>query len=132
MSGQLEITLKKSWISTTPNQKENLKGLGLFRREATVLRPDTASTRGMVMKVIHLVDVRHAEAAVKKAFAGPWVEITPPAQEPVEAESKTKQKAKAKAAKTKIEAKTESKTAPAKAAIKPAKAAGSKKKEKKS
>jgi large subunit ribosomal protein L30 len=126
MSDQVEITLKKSWISTTPNQKENLKGLGLFRREATVLRPDTASTRGMIMKVIHLVDVRHPGAAAKKTFSGPWVEITPPTEEPVEAESKTKLKAKAKAAKLEAGAKA----APVKAPAKAAKAAGSKKKKK--
>ena len=92
MTDQIEITLKKSWIATTPNQKENLRGLGLFRREIPVLRPDTASIRGMVQKVIHLVEVRPAQEKRSKAFSGPWVTITPPQGEP---ENKTAKKPKA-------------------------------------
>ena len=58
MSQQIEIVLKKGWVGTTPNQKANLRGLGLKHREQVVIRPDTPAIRGMIAKVIHHLEVR--------------------------------------------------------------------------
>jgi large subunit ribosomal protein L30 len=57
MSGQLKITLRRSGIGSTPKQREVLRGLGLRRINASVLRPDSPAIRGMVTKVVHLVEV---------------------------------------------------------------------------
>ena len=57
MSGQLRITLRRSRIGTSPRQREVLRGLGLRRINASVLRPDDPAIRGMVAKVSHLVEV---------------------------------------------------------------------------
>ena len=53
----LKITLKRSPIGRAKDQKATLVGLGLRRMHQTVEREDTPSIRGMVKKVIHLVDV---------------------------------------------------------------------------
>ncbi len=57
MSGRLRITLRKSPIGSLPRQREVLRGLGLGRVDSSVMRPDDAAIRGMVRKVIHLVEV---------------------------------------------------------------------------
>ena len=64
MSGQLKITLRRSHIGCLPRQREVLRGLGLRRINASVLRPDSPASRGMVTKVSHLVTV---EAVPKTA-----------------------------------------------------------------
>lgn len=57
MSGQLRITLRRSRIGSSPRQREVLRGLGLRRINASVLRPDDPAIRGMLAKVSHLVKV---------------------------------------------------------------------------
>jgi len=57
MSGQLKITLRRSRIGRSTRQREVLRGLGLRRINASVLRPDDPAIRGMVAKVSHLVEV---------------------------------------------------------------------------
>ena len=54
----LKITLKRSPIGRAKDQKATLVGLGLRRIHQTVEREDTPSIRGMVKKVIHLVEVQ--------------------------------------------------------------------------
>lgn len=54
----LKITLKRSPIGRAHDQKATLVGLGLRRMHQTVEREDTPSVRGMVKKVIHLVEVQ--------------------------------------------------------------------------
>ncbi len=54
----LKITLKRSPIGRANDQKATLVGLGLRRMHQTVEREDTPSIRGMVKKVIHLVEVQ--------------------------------------------------------------------------
>ena len=54
----LKITLKRSPIGRAKDQKATLLGLGLRRMHQTVEREDTPSIRGMVKKVIHLVEVQ--------------------------------------------------------------------------
>ncbi len=53
----LSITLIKSLITTTPKQRATVKALGLTKRNQTVERNDTQTTRGMIRTVAHLVDV---------------------------------------------------------------------------
>ena len=53
----LRITLRKSAIGYPERQKKTLKALGLTRLGQTVEQPDNAAVRGMVQKVIHLVEV---------------------------------------------------------------------------
>ena len=64
MSGQIRITLRRSRIGRSPRQREVLRGLGLRRINASVLRPDDPAIRGMVAKVSHLVEV---EAVTERA-----------------------------------------------------------------
>lgn len=63
---KITLTMTRSKIATTPNHKLNLNGLGLTRRGKTVVIEDTASTRGMIKKVIHLVSVQKGDQSVKK------------------------------------------------------------------
>ena len=53
----LKITLRKSAIGFDKKQKLVVQGLGLRRLNHTVELPDTAATRGMILKVRHLVEV---------------------------------------------------------------------------
>ena len=57
MAKKLTITLKKSAIGFDKKQKLVVKGLGLRRLHHTVELPDTPATRGMILKVRHLVEV---------------------------------------------------------------------------
>jgi large subunit ribosomal protein L30 len=59
-SKRLKITLVKSYSGSTERQRETLKGLGLKRVNKTRLIEDTASARGMLAKVSHLVEVKEA------------------------------------------------------------------------
>ena len=53
----LKITLKKSAIGFDRKQKQVVEGLGLRRLHHTVELADTPATRGMILKVRHLVEV---------------------------------------------------------------------------
>lgn len=54
---KLQITLKKSLIGRTQDQKATVEALGLRKINQTVEKEDNAAIRGMVEKVKHLVDV---------------------------------------------------------------------------
>jgi len=54
----LKITLLRSPIGRPKDQKATLVGLGLRKLHQTVEREDSPSIRGMVKKVIHLVEVQ--------------------------------------------------------------------------
>lgn len=58
MSGKLAITLVHSVIGCPDTQRRTVLGLGLRKREQTVILPDNPSTRGAAFKVRHLVEVR--------------------------------------------------------------------------
>ena len=53
----IKVTLRRSPIKRPGKQKAILKGLGLTRLNQSVTRPNTREIRGMVKKVIHLVEV---------------------------------------------------------------------------
>jgi len=63
VSGYLKITLRKSRIGSTPRQREVLRGLGLGRVDSSVVRPDDPAIRGMVFKVVHLLEVESVSDA---------------------------------------------------------------------
>jgi len=54
---KIKITLKRSATHRLPKQRAVLKGLGLRHLRQTVERPNTPEIRGMIKKVIHLVEV---------------------------------------------------------------------------
>jgi large subunit ribosomal protein L30 len=54
---KLKITLRKSGIGFDKKQKLVVQGLGLRRIGHSVELPDTPATRGMILKVRHLVEV---------------------------------------------------------------------------
>jgi len=51
------IRLKKGRISCNPNQRACLKGLGLKKRHQEMTLENTPAVRGMVKKVIHLLEI---------------------------------------------------------------------------
>lgn len=55
---KLKVTLKRSVIGTLEGHRATVKGLGLKHRHQTVLLPNTPSIRGMVKKVLYLLDVQ--------------------------------------------------------------------------
>jgi len=57
MAETVKVTLTKSMIGSTKKIRATLVGLGLTRREKTVVRKDTPEIRGMLRKVNHLVTV---------------------------------------------------------------------------
>lgn len=57
MAGTLKVTLTKSEIGSTKKIRATLVGLGLTKREKTIVRKDTPEIRGMLRKVAHLVQV---------------------------------------------------------------------------
>ncbi len=53
----ITIRLAKGTIACPPNQRACINGLGLKRREQVVTLENTSSVRGMIKKVLHLVDI---------------------------------------------------------------------------
>jgi len=58
---KLRITLRRSTIGCTQDQRGTVKALGLRRLHQTVVQPDNPSIRGMVFKVSHLLKVETLE-----------------------------------------------------------------------
>lgn len=57
MAGMIKIKLIKSPICTPEKHKAIVRSLGLRKLNRIVERPDTASFRGMVAKVPHLLAI---------------------------------------------------------------------------
>lgn len=53
----LRITLRKSLVGRPVHQRRIVAGLGLRRINQSVVRADTPPLRGMIAKVVHLVEV---------------------------------------------------------------------------
>jgi large subunit ribosomal protein L30 len=53
----ITIRLKKGMIACPPDQRATVVGLGLKRREQERTLENTPSVRGMIKKVLHLVEV---------------------------------------------------------------------------
>ena len=58
MANKLEITLSRSVIGRSQDQRETVKALGLRKVNQTVEQQDNAAIRGMINKVAHLVTVK--------------------------------------------------------------------------
>jgi large subunit ribosomal protein L30 len=56
-SKTLKVTLLRSPIGFNKTQGETVTGMGLRRIRHSVELPDTPETRGMILKVRHLVEV---------------------------------------------------------------------------
>jgi len=56
-SKRLTVTLVRSPIGFNRTQGKTVEGMGLRRIRHTVELPDTPETRGMILKVRHLVTV---------------------------------------------------------------------------
>ena len=56
-AGTIQIKLVRSAICTPQKYKRVVKGLGFTRLNQVIERPNTASIRGMVKKVPHLVEI---------------------------------------------------------------------------
>jgi len=61
MGEKLVVTLVKSQIGCTEDQRATVRTLGLRRIRNSVVLPDTPVVRGMVRKVRHLVRVEAGE-----------------------------------------------------------------------
>lgn len=53
----ITIRLKKGTAATKPDQRATINGLGLKRREQVRTLENTPAVRGMIKKVLHLVEV---------------------------------------------------------------------------
>lgn len=57
MSKTITVRLKKSTISCTEKQKACVRGLGLRKTGTTKTLENTPAVRGMIKKVIHLLEI---------------------------------------------------------------------------
>lgn len=57
MKKTITIKLKKGTIACPPQQRATVNGLGLKRREQVRTLENTPAVRGMIKKVLHLVEV---------------------------------------------------------------------------
>lgn len=55
------VKLKRSGAGRKPDQRKTLQGLGLNRRGKTVFVKDTPANRGMIYKVVHLVEIERLQ-----------------------------------------------------------------------
>jgi large subunit ribosomal protein L30 len=58
MAKKFKVTLKRSLIGCTKDQRETVRCLGLRNRQQTVVVADNPAMRGQIMKVQHLLDVQ--------------------------------------------------------------------------
>ena len=58
---RLKVTLTHSTIGRPSNQVEQVKGLGLRRIGHTRVLENTPAVRGMVKKILHLIEVEEVE-----------------------------------------------------------------------
>jgi large subunit ribosomal protein L30 len=59
---KLQVTLKKSTIGSTKSQIATVQGLGLRKVNSMRILNNTPAIRGMVKKIIHLLQVEEIEA----------------------------------------------------------------------
>ncbi len=61
MPKKLHVTLVRSPIGYEKSQKATVKSLGLGRLYSTAIHNDTPPVRGMIQKIIHLVEVKEID-----------------------------------------------------------------------
>lgn len=57
-SKTITVTLKKSTNGCTEKQKSNVRGLGLRKTGSSRELENTPAVRGMIKKVIHLLEIK--------------------------------------------------------------------------
>ena len=57
---KIKVTLVKSGIGYAEDQKLTIKALGFHRLNQSVVHEDSASIRGMIQKIRHLVKIEEA------------------------------------------------------------------------
>lgn len=58
---RLKVTQRRSVIDRPKDQKSTVRRLGLHRINDSVIKDDRPEIRGMIAKVLHLVDVEEVE-----------------------------------------------------------------------
>lgn len=66
---QIQVTLVRSLIGRTQDQRATVRALGLTRMHSSAMHDDSPSIRGMLRKVRHLVRVEAADAGEAAAAA---------------------------------------------------------------
>ena len=61
MEKTITVKLKRSTIRCTREQRASVRGLGLRKINSVRTLKNTASTRGMIKKVIHLLSIQEEE-----------------------------------------------------------------------
>jgi len=136
MAAYLKIKLRHSAIARTQRQKDTLRGLGLRHLHQVKILKNSPAVRGLVHKVIHLVDFEEtgesklpevqrvetfklgAKGTPKKAVAKPKPAAKKPAEKAEKAEAKKKPAAKKSAGAKAAKEKSSTAKAPAKKAAK--------------
>jgi large subunit ribosomal protein L30 len=62
MARKLKVTQRRSVIDRPQDQKDTVRRLGLHRINDSVVKDDRPEIRGMIQKVIHLVEVEEIDA----------------------------------------------------------------------
>lgn len=65
----LKITWKKSYIGRNQRQRKVIQSLGLRRLNHSVVHHDSPTIRGMVQKVIHMLEVEAVSEASDQTSA---------------------------------------------------------------
>jgi len=58
---KLAITLKRSLIGSTQNQRRTVETLGLKKINSSVVKEDNDAVRGMINTVAHLIEVKEVQ-----------------------------------------------------------------------
>lgn len=61
MSSHIKVTLRHSAIGRPARQLETIKGLGLRKIGSSRVLENTPAVRGMVKKILHLVEVEEVK-----------------------------------------------------------------------
>jgi large subunit ribosomal protein L30 len=56
MAGKIKVKLVRSGIGYPKNQRDTIKGLGIKKLQQTKVLNDTPAVRGMINKIVHLVE----------------------------------------------------------------------------
>ena len=59
---KLKVTLKRSVIGSTKDQRDTVVGLGLRKINHSKTLENTPAVRGMIKKVLHLLQVEEVQA----------------------------------------------------------------------
>jgi large subunit ribosomal protein L30 len=57
MAATITVKLKRSTIACTEKQKANVRGIGLKRPGSMKTLENTPAVRGMIKKIIHMVEI---------------------------------------------------------------------------